>query len=59
MTEENTDNRQSSDKNTDPSTMNEQEMKELLLTMLNTAPNNAIKDGIQNQIDEINNKQNK
>lgn len=59
MTEENTDNRQSIDKNTDPSTMNEQEMKELLLTMLNTAPNNAIKDGIQNQIDEINNKQNK
>mgnify|MGYP003645571628 FL=1 len=59
MTEENTDNRQSGDKNTDPSTMNEQEMKELLLTMLNTAPNNAIKDGIQNQIDEINNKQNK
>jgi hypothetical protein len=59
MTEEDTDNRQSSDKNTDPSTMNEQEMKELLLTMLNTAPNNAIKDGIQNQIDEINNKQNK
>ena len=59
MTEENTDNRQSGDKNTDPPTMNEQEMKELLLTMLNTAPNNAIKDGIQNQIDEINNKQNK
>lgn len=59
MTEEDTDNRQSSDKNTDPSTMNEQEMKELLLTMLNTAPNNAIKDGIQNRIDEINNKQNK
>ena len=41
-------------KKIDISTMNEQEMKELLQTMLKTAPNDAIKQGVQEQIDKIN-----
>ena len=54
MTEESTNNQEPSVKNFDISTMNEQEMKEMLQTMLETAPNDAIRQGVQKQIDEIN-----
>ena len=56
MTEENIDNEQSSDKKTDISTMNEQEMKEVLENMMKTAPNDSIKKAIQIQINKIKNK---
>jgi DNA-binding protein YbaB len=54
MTEESTNDQEASVKKIDISTMNEQEMKELLQTMLKTAPNDAIKQGVQEQIDKIN-----
>ena len=54
MTEESTNNQEPSFKKFDISTMNEQEMKEMLQTMLETAPNDAIRQGVQKQIDEIN-----
>jgi hypothetical protein len=44
MTEENIDNEQSSDKNTDPSTTSEQEMKKILESVPHVAPSNEIKE---------------
>lgn len=54
MTEESTNDQEASVKKVDIETMNEQEMKEMLQTMLETAPNDVIKQGVQEQIDKIN-----
>jgi len=54
MTEESTNDQEASVKKIDIETMNEQEMKELLQTMLETAPNDELKQSVQEQIDKIN-----
>ena len=53
MTEESTNDQEASVKKIDIETMNEQEMKELLQTMLETAPNDELKQSVQEQIDKI------